>query len=117
VNGPPAARLSLNDDGAKHTAPVPRRALRWPTEVAAALGLSDDFLRDHGLAAELPMVRVGSLRLVPVAALDAWLADRAGLPLDDRSLPGNRTCSGSRSPAVADDPRPSEARVKSGRAS
>ena len=94
------------------SSPVPRRALRWPTEVAAALGLSDDFVRDHGLAAELPMIRVGSLRLVAVDALDAWLADRAHLPLQ-----GNRTCGASESPANTGDAGVNEARVKPRRSS
>jgi hypothetical protein len=40
---------------------VPRRALQWPGEVAAALGVSDDYLRKHWLATELRTVRVGAL--------------------------------------------------------
>jgi len=116
AGGPQPSRARAVADPAKHcAAPVPRRALRWPTEVAAALGVSDDFLRnrDHGLAAEIPIVRIGTVRLVAVAALDAWLADRESLPLDDRRTRGSRTCSGPKSPVDAGDPTLSETRVKS----
>jgi hypothetical protein len=69
---------------AKHSVPPPRLALRWPSEVAATLGVSVDYVTKQGLAAELPMVRRGSLRLVAVHALDAWLIDNAELVLDGR---------------------------------
>lgn len=55
-------------------APVPRVALRWPEEVAAALGVSADFVQDHGLAGELRIVRRGRVKLVPVAELERWAA-------------------------------------------
>lgn len=58
-------------------APVPRVALRFPEEVAAALGVSADFVQDHGLAAELRVVRRGRLKLVSVAELQRW-ADENG---------------------------------------
>lgn len=49
---------------------VPRVALRWPDEVAAALGVSRSWLYDSGLAAELHFVRNGKVRLVLVAELE-----------------------------------------------
>jgi hypothetical protein len=52
------------------TATVPRVALRWPDEVAAALGVSRSWLYDSGLAAELRFVRNGKVRLVLVAELE-----------------------------------------------
>jgi hypothetical protein len=69
------------DQSLEH-ASVPRVALKWPSEVAAAAGVSDDFVRDQGWAASLPMVRVGSLRLVLVSTLVAFLQERESLPLD-----------------------------------
>lgn len=54
-------------------APVPRVALRWPEEVAAALGVSADFCQSHGLAGELRVVRRGRVRLVAVAELERWV--------------------------------------------
>ena len=48
---------------------VPRVALRWPEEVAAALGVSRSWLYDSGLAGELRFVRNGKVRLVLVAEL------------------------------------------------
>jgi excisionase family DNA binding protein len=59
--------------------------LRWPGEVAAALGVGDDFVKRHGLIAELRAVRLGSQRFVPVAELERWLAERARLPLEDEA--------------------------------
>jgi hypothetical protein len=49
---------------------VPRVALRWPDEVAAALGVSRSWLYDSGLAGELRFVRNGKIRLVLVAELE-----------------------------------------------
>lgn len=54
-------------------APVPRVALRWPDEVAAALGVSADFIQRNGLACELRVVRRGRVRLVAVAELERWV--------------------------------------------
>lgn len=50
---------------------VPRLALR-PDEAAAALGVSEDFFREHVLP-ELRTVRRGRLRLVAVAELERWM--------------------------------------------
>jgi hypothetical protein len=49
---------------------VPRVALRWPDEVAAALGVSRSWLYDSGLAGELRFVRNGKVRLVLIAELE-----------------------------------------------
>jgi hypothetical protein len=51
-------------------ADVPRVALRWPDEVAGALGVSRSWLYESGLAAELRFVRNGKVRLVLVAELE-----------------------------------------------
>jgi len=64
---------------------VPRVLLKWPSEVAAACGVSDEFVRKQGWAASLPMVQVGSLRLVLVSTLVAFLSERESLPLDGRA--------------------------------
>ena len=49
---------------------VPRITLRWPDEVAAALGVSRSWLYDSGLASELRFVRNGRVRLVAVRELE-----------------------------------------------
>ena len=49
---------------------VPRVALRYPDEVAEALGVSRSWLYESGLAGELRFVRRGKLRLVPVRELE-----------------------------------------------
>ena len=53
--------------------PVPRVALRWPEEVAAALGVSRAWLYESGLSADLRYVRRGKVRLVLVAELERTL--------------------------------------------
>lgn len=60
---------------------VYRLALRKP-EVAAALGVSDETF-DRYIRPTLPVVRVGTVRLYPVAALAAWLEESAAVPLDE----------------------------------
>jgi excisionase family DNA binding protein len=50
--------------------PPPRLALRWPDEVAAALGVSRSWLYDSGLAGELRFFRSGRVRLVLVSELE-----------------------------------------------
>ena len=50
--------------------PVPRVALRWPEEAAAALGVSPDTLQRHGIAADVKLWRIGSIRLVALAELE-----------------------------------------------
>jgi excisionase family DNA binding protein len=58
-----------------------RLALRRE-EAARALGVSDESF-DRYVRGELPVVRVGTLRLYPVEALHAWLRERASAPADD----------------------------------
>jgi len=53
--------------------PVARIALRWPDEVAAALGVSRSFLYDSGIASELRVWRSGKVRLVAVRELEQVL--------------------------------------------
>jgi hypothetical protein len=54
----------------RQTAEVPRVALRWPDEVASALGVSRSWLYQSGLAAELRVMRGGKVRLVLVTELE-----------------------------------------------
>jgi excisionase family DNA binding protein len=56
-------------------ASVPRLALTR-TEAAASLGVSEDYFDQH-VAPTLPMCRLGRRCLVPVAALEKWLAQNA----------------------------------------
>jgi excisionase family DNA binding protein len=60
---------------------VPRVALRVE-EAAAALGVSDDFFREH-VADELRWVRRGRLKVVPVSELERWLEANAHRTLED----------------------------------
>lgn len=55
------------------SSPVVRVALRWPDEVAAALGVSRSFLYDSGIASELRCWRNGKVRLVSVRELERIL--------------------------------------------
>jgi hypothetical protein len=48
----------------------PRLALRWPDDVAAALGVGRSWLYESGLAAELRFLRHGRVRLVLVSELE-----------------------------------------------
>ena len=61
---------------------VERVALRWPDEVAAALGVSRSWLYDSGLAADLRFVRQGKVRLVLVRELERVL-DRLAARWDE----------------------------------
>jgi hypothetical protein len=67
---------------ARRPAPVERVALRWPDEVAAALGVSRSWLYDSGLAAELRFMRHGKVRLVSVRELERVL-DRLSARWDE----------------------------------
>jgi excisionase family DNA binding protein len=58
-----------------------RLALRRE-EAARALGISDESF-DRYIRAELPVVRVGTLRLYPVDAVTEWLRDRQSAPIQD----------------------------------
>lgn len=58
----------------------PRLALRQE-EAAAALGMSPDSFVKYVLP-HMPVVRCGSLRIYPVAHLEAWLAENAERPLE-----------------------------------
>lgn len=59
----------------------PRLALRKP-EAAAALGVSDETFDRH-VRPSLPVVRLGSTRVYPVALLERWLLENASAPLDE----------------------------------
>jgi len=56
--------------------PVPRLSLR-EAEAAEALGVSASWLRREALAGRVPSALVAGVRLYPVAALAAWLAEQA----------------------------------------
>jgi hypothetical protein len=64
------------------TAPIPRLALARE-EAAASLGMSLDSFERH-VQPTLRLVRLGRMRLVPVAELERWLAEHASgtLPPD-----------------------------------
>jgi hypothetical protein len=68
--GAPLLRVALTPLNGRSTSVVPRVALRWPDEVAAALGVSRSWLYDSGLAVELRFVRNGKVRLVLVVELE-----------------------------------------------
>jgi hypothetical protein len=57
------------------TGPIPRLALDR-NEAAAALGMSLDSFERH-VQPTVRMVRLGRMRLVPIAELERWLADHA----------------------------------------
>jgi excisionase family DNA binding protein len=59
---------------------VPRLALTV-TEAAHALGVSDDFFREH-VAGELRWVRRGRKKLVSISELEKWLDRSAARTLD-----------------------------------
>jgi excisionase family DNA binding protein len=62
-------------------APVPRLALT-PDEVAAALGVSRDYVDEH-IAGELRWVRRGRRKFVSVSELQAWLDRSAARTLEE----------------------------------
>lgn len=66
----------------RRTRPLTRLALRWPDEVAEALGVSRSWLYDSGLAAELRYLRRGKVRLVSVSELERVL-DRLSARWDE----------------------------------
>ncbi len=57
------------------TAPIPRLALTRE-EAAASLGMSLDSFERH-VQPTLRLVRLGRMRLVPIAELERWLAENA----------------------------------------
>jgi hypothetical protein len=63
------------------TVPVPRLALR-KTEAAQVLGVSDETFDRH-VAPRLPVVRLGSVRVYPVRAIEAFLASEQAAPVDE----------------------------------
>lgn len=65
---------------------TPRLALRR-SEAAAALGVSDEHF-DRYVRPELPVVRLGGVRIYPVSAIEAWLTERASAPTDDVGITG-----------------------------
>lgn len=49
---------------------------------ARALGISEETFDRH-VRPSLPVVRLGSVRVYPVAALEQWLLDQARAPADE----------------------------------
>lgn len=103
---PPAHSGSAEQANARP--PAPRLALRV-AEVAESLGISDESF-DRYVRDSLPVVRLGTLRLYPVAALEQWLAERA-----KRVLPESRPASPE--PVASRDaaPRAGSRRAEKGR--
>lgn len=65
--------------------PVPRVALRWPEEAAQALGVSADTLQRRGIAADVKLWRLGSLRLVALTELERLVAEKSARALEEKS--------------------------------
>jgi hypothetical protein len=59
----------------RETSPIPRVALDR-VEAAAALGMSLDSFERY-VQPSLRMIRLGRLRLVPIAELERWLSEHA----------------------------------------
>jgi hypothetical protein len=53
--------------------PVPRVALRFPAEVASAIGVGVSWVYESGLASELRIMRRGRVKLVLVSELEACI--------------------------------------------
>jgi hypothetical protein len=60
--------------------PVPAIALP-PSEAAAALGIGETAFRSHVLP-DVRVIRVNSIRLIPVAELERWADENAHRTLD-----------------------------------
>lgn len=67
-------------------ASVPRLALRWPEEVAEALGVSADSLQRHGVVADLKVWRLGRTRLVAISELERVVAAKSARVLDEEQV-------------------------------
>ena len=64
-------------------AAVEVNALALRREAAAqAIGVSDETFDKH-VRPSLPVVRLGSVRVYPVAALERWLLEHADAPADE----------------------------------
>ncbi len=66
------------------TAPIPRLALTRE-EAAAAVGMSLDSFERH-VQPTLRLVRLGRMRLVPIAELERWLDEHAERTLDGTGI-------------------------------
>lgn len=75
--------MDRSPSNGNHASPIPRLSLRVE-EAAAALGVSDDFYREH-IAGDLRIVRRGKLRLVAVTEPQRWLEDNAEHLLEGRA--------------------------------
>ncbi len=75
VTPPTPAPPVLSRRAGTSSASVPRLALTR-SEAAASLGVSEDYFDKH-VVPTLAMCRLGRRCLVPVAALEKWLAQNA----------------------------------------
>ena len=66
--------------GRPDTAPIPRLGLTRD-EAAAAIGMSLDSFERY-VQPGLRLIRLGKLRLVPIAELERWLGENAQRTLD-----------------------------------
>jgi excisionase family DNA binding protein len=80
---PPGVLAAVPYEPLTVVAAVPRLALSID-EACQALGISWDTWSEH-VAPHVRIVRLGRRRLVPVAELEAWLADNAEALLEPRS--------------------------------
>lgn len=77
-----AAQTDAASQAAERVSSEGRLALRVP-DAAAALGISADSFERH-VQPEIKLARCGSIRLIPVAELLAWL-DRSAAYLGERA--------------------------------
>lgn len=61
--------------------PIPRVTLSV-TEAAKSLGLSDRTITSLIAKGEIPVVRIGKRRLIPVDGLREWIASKTTAPTD-----------------------------------
>jgi hypothetical protein len=82
---PRSASITSPELGAEKymNAAVPRVALRWPEEAAASLGVSADTLQRHGVAGDVKLWRLGSIRLVALDELERLVAGKSERTLRD----------------------------------
>ena len=74
---PQASRVAADATPAK-----PRELALRREDAARALGVSDETFDKH-VRPTLPVVRLGSVRIYPVALLESWLLERSEAPIDE----------------------------------
>lgn len=75
------SRSSERRLAAKPSAPAVVLSVRREA-AAAAIGVSEETFDAH-VRPSLPVVRLGTVRVYPVAALEAWLLEHASSPVEE----------------------------------